>query len=119
VSLTIRVPGAVGDVMGTVCEGDQFEVLVCKYVSVGGPPVGVAGVKVILLDPNNENATYAETTTDAQGNFVFHNVPVGTRFFRFQAPAGWHMVSGPHYQTEVIQGADPTKNTLMAGAHRD
>jgi hypothetical protein len=119
VSFAVAVPGAVGEIVGTVCEGEQFDVLVFKRESPDGAPIGVPDVRVSVLNPANPNAPYATTTSDAHGNFAFQNVPVGIRSFRLETPAGWHLMSGPECRAPVVRGADPNQTRLWVAAHRD
>jgi hypothetical protein len=88
------VPGARGDLTGdvTVSHGD----------------VGVAGIRMVLV-PDLEHmpapcAIVAETTTDANGTFTFHEVPVGIYMVYLFPPPGWRVEYDNPTRTDVRGG---------------
>jgi hypothetical protein len=117
--LTATVPGATGDLLGTVCVGSQFEVLMCEYVSPGGPAKGVPGVQVSLLDPANDTKVIAQTTTGADGSFAFRGVPAGQRSLAFSAPTGWHIAGGRRRDLSRVAKVNTGNTKLLVGARRD
>ncbi|WP_394940460.1 SdrD B-like domain-containing protein [Psychromicrobium sp. YIM B11713] len=70
---------------------------------------GVAGVKVDLLDGNGQpvldaNGQPITTTTDAQGNYLFSNLPAGTYKVKVELPEGYKT-------TSTASGADREKDS--------
>ncbi|GAB3451725.1 hypothetical protein GCM10027436_50360 [Actinophytocola sediminis] len=72
------VPGQVGDAGGHVVHEDT----------------GIALVRLVLV-PETGGCPTAETTTDAAGEFAFHQVPVGEYDLYLFPPAGWHVTGNP------------------------
>jgi SdrD B-like domain/Secretion system C-terminal sorting domain len=73
---------------------------------------GVAGVTVTLFDAATGNIV-AVTTTDANGNYLFNNVPANTNFqVGFSAPAGTVLTTGGTLDiTNGSTNSDPSPTT--------
>jgi hypothetical protein len=73
---------------------------------------GVAGVTVTLFDAATGNIV-AVTTTDANGNYLFNNVPENTNFqVGFSAPAGTVLTTGGTLDiTNASTNSDPSPTT--------
>lgn len=82
---TAAVPGKLGDLTGTTADNGT----------------GVGGVKLELVGPDG-GCPVAVTTSDAEGNFVFRQVPVGNYQLFIFPPAGWHVENGNPAQPSVV-----------------
>ena len=87
--------------------------MVMETVTVHGEP-GIPGVTVTLLDENGD--VVQQTTTDANGDYSFPNVPVGTYSVVETDEPGWDSLNdadgtatnGPNRIDGVVVEADTT-----------
>jgi len=94
-----KVPGEFGDLDGNVVSYPNGN---------NNPGVGLAGVRVVLVDPNSCPVFSKTTTTDANGHFLFKHVPAGTQYKLYlYPPAGWK-VSFQDPTNARVQGNDTT-----------
>ncbi len=75
---------------------------------------GVAGVTVTLYDAATGNIL-AVTTTDANGNYLFNNLPNGTYQVGFGAPAGTVLTTGTGTGVGTANNSDPNPTTGKTG----
>ncbi len=112
---TLAQPNSIGDRVwfDTNADGNQ---------NAGEP--GVAGITVTLYDDATGNIV-AITTTDANGNYLFNNLPANTNYkVGFSAPAGTVLTTGGTLSTgnattnsdpNPVTGLTTTINTGVAG----
>ncbi len=69
---------------------------------------GIAGVTVTL---GNSNGTTTVTTTDANGLYVFSNLPAGTYSVTFTTPAGYNAATANAGSNDAVD-SDPVNGTV-------
>jgi protocatechuate 3,4-dioxygenase beta subunit len=94
------IPASLSDVRGTVVTQDGVPV---PHAYVGLMPATAGDVRIML--------TRASTTTDADGSFVFRNIPVGAYAMQAEVPAWAVSASGstvPLFGYAAVDASGPT-----------
>jgi SdrD B-like domain/Secretion system C-terminal sorting domain len=101
------IPSSIGNQVFFDTNGDG--------VNANGPTEpGVAGVTVTLYDAATGNVL-AVTTTDANGNYLFNNLPNGTYQVGFSAPGGTVLTTGTGTGVGTPSNSDPNPATGRTG----
>jgi protocatechuate 3,4-dioxygenase beta subunit len=68
----------------------------------------MSNATVQLLDPNNNNAVLASTTTDASGHYLFSGWVGGSYNVKFVLPSGYHLTTQDVGSDNTDSDADPS-----------
>jgi uncharacterized repeat protein (TIGR01451 family) len=99
-TVTQLAVGSIGDFVWNDVNGNGIQ-------DPGEP--GIPGVTVTLFDSNGNQV--AQTTTNAQGNYIFSNVPAGTYVVGFTLPGAGYFFSPQNQGGDDAVDSDPNRNT--------